>query len=170
MSYYYNNNSFWYPDCASKFGLNTWWVSADKGKYYKAARGDACRLWAGQVSPLWTGNHQPKTGRSAESLLSLPSAVCFFGGGEVPTFLVFSIMFEWIVNTVIRLSISLNVVRESAFKVLFVFNRLIALKALLQSLLQVEDIVKVHEARLTEKETTTLDLRELDNYRSTLKV
>ncbi|XP_053186180.1 desmoplakin-A isoform X2 [Scomber japonicus] len=48
-------------------------------------------------------------------------------------------------------------------------QRLSALKALLQSLLQAEDIVKVHEARLTEKETTSLDLRELDNYRSTLK-
>ncbi|TNN75848.1 Desmoplakin [Liparis tanakae] len=41
--------------------------------------------------------------------------------------------------------------------------------ALLQSLLQAEDIIKVHEARLTEKETTSLDLREVENYRSTLK-
>uniref|UniRef100_A0A8C2WQI9 Desmoplakin n=1 Tax=Cyclopterus lumpus TaxID=8103 RepID=A0A8C2WQI9_CYCLU len=44
-----------------------------------------------------------------------------------------------------------------------------ALQALLQSLLQAEDIIKVHEARLTEKETSSLDLRELENYRSTLK-
>uniref|UniRef100_A0A8C2YXI4 Desmoplakin n=1 Tax=Cyclopterus lumpus TaxID=8103 RepID=A0A8C2YXI4_CYCLU len=36
-------------------------------------------------------------------------------------------------------------------------------------LLQAEDIIKVHEARLTEKETSSLDLRELENYRSTLK-
>lgn len=50
------------------------------------------------------------------------------------------------------------------------FNRLSALKALLQSLLQAEDIIKVNEARLTEKETTSLDLREVENYRSTLKV
>nr|XP_061795113.1 desmoplakin-B-like [Nerophis lumbriciformis] len=48
-------------------------------------------------------------------------------------------------------------------------QRLSALKSLLESLLQVEDIVKVHEARLTEKETTSLDMRELDNYQSTLK-
>ncbi|XP_053738321.1 desmoplakin-A-like isoform X2 [Synchiropus splendidus] len=48
-------------------------------------------------------------------------------------------------------------------------QRLSALQALLQSLLQAEDIIKVHEARLTEKETTSLDPRELDNYRSTLK-
>ncbi|XP_054616833.1 desmoplakin-A-like isoform X2 [Dunckerocampus dactyliophorus] len=48
-------------------------------------------------------------------------------------------------------------------------QRLSALKALLQSLLQAEDIVKVHEARLTEKETTSLDLRELENYQTTLK-
>jgi len=41
---------------------------------------------------------------------------------------------------------------------------------LLQSLLQAEDIIKVHEARLTEKETTSLDLRDVENYRSTLKV
>ncbi|XP_075954410.1 desmoplakin-A-like [Anarhichas minor] len=48
-------------------------------------------------------------------------------------------------------------------------QRLSALQALLQSLLQAEDIIKVHEARLTEKETTSLDLREVENYRSTLK-
>uniref|UniRef100_A0A669DEP3 Desmoplakin a n=1 Tax=Oreochromis niloticus TaxID=8128 RepID=A0A669DEP3_ORENI len=48
-------------------------------------------------------------------------------------------------------------------------QRLSALKALLQSLIQVEDIIKVHEARLTEKETSSLDLRELENQRLTLK-
>ncbi|KAM9719968.1 desmoplakin-A isoform 2-T2 [Menidia menidia] len=48
-------------------------------------------------------------------------------------------------------------------------QRLEALKALLQSLLQAEDIIKVHEARLTEKETSSLDIRELENYRSSLK-
>ncbi|XP_077581337.1 desmoplakin-A isoform X1 [Stigmatopora nigra] len=48
-------------------------------------------------------------------------------------------------------------------------ERLSALKSLLESLLQVEDIVKVNEARLTEKETTSLDMRELGNYQSTLK-
>ncbi|XP_028448347.1 desmoplakin-A isoform X2 [Perca flavescens] len=48
-------------------------------------------------------------------------------------------------------------------------QRLSALKALLQSLLQAEDIIKVNEARLTEKETTSLDLREVEKYRNTLK-
>uniref|UniRef100_A0A3Q3KGH3 Desmoplakin a n=1 Tax=Monopterus albus TaxID=43700 RepID=A0A3Q3KGH3_MONAL len=48
-------------------------------------------------------------------------------------------------------------------------QRLSALKALLQSLLQAEDIIKVYEARLTEKETTSLDLREVENQRSALK-
>ncbi|CAJ1072360.1 LOW QUALITY PROTEIN: desmoplakin-like [Xyrichtys novacula] len=48
-------------------------------------------------------------------------------------------------------------------------QRLSALKGLLESLLQAEDIIKVHEARLTEKETSSLDLREVENYRSTLK-
>ncbi|XP_014188057.1 desmoplakin isoform X2 [Haplochromis burtoni] len=48
-------------------------------------------------------------------------------------------------------------------------QRLSALKALLQSLIQVEDIIKVHEARLTEKETSSLDPRELENQRLTLK-
>ncbi|XP_034744791.1 desmoplakin-like isoform X2 [Etheostoma cragini] len=48
-------------------------------------------------------------------------------------------------------------------------QRLSARKALLQSLLQAEDIIKVNEARLTEKETTSLDLREVEKYRSTLK-
>uniref|UniRef100_A0A673K7I1 Desmoplakin-like n=1 Tax=Sinocyclocheilus rhinocerous TaxID=307959 RepID=A0A673K7I1_9TELE len=41
--------------------------------------------------------------------------------------------------------------------------------ALLQHLLQAEDIVKVHEARLTEKETTSLDLNEVEKYHMTLK-
>ncbi|KAJ0011582.1 hypothetical protein NQD34_012557 [Periophthalmus magnuspinnatus] len=48
-------------------------------------------------------------------------------------------------------------------------QRLTALKGLLQSLLQAEDVIKVHEARLTEKETTSLDPNEIEHYRSTLK-
>uniref|UniRef100_A0AAQ5XTN1 Desmoplakin a n=1 Tax=Amphiprion ocellaris TaxID=80972 RepID=A0AAQ5XTN1_AMPOC len=44
-----------------------------------------------------------------------------------------------------------------------------SIKALLQSLLQAEDLIKAHEARLTEKETSSLDLREIENYRTTLK-
>ncbi|XP_061588347.1 desmoplakin-A-like isoform X2 [Cololabis saira] len=48
-------------------------------------------------------------------------------------------------------------------------QRLSALRALLQNLLQAEDIIKVHEARLTEKETSSLDVRELQNHRSVLK-
>uniref|UniRef100_A0A671LKB7 Desmoplakin-like n=1 Tax=Sinocyclocheilus anshuiensis TaxID=1608454 RepID=A0A671LKB7_9TELE len=48
-------------------------------------------------------------------------------------------------------------------------RRLSALQALLQHLLQAEDIVKVHEARLTEKETTSLDLNEVEKYHMTLK-
>ncbi|XP_033994130.1 desmoplakin-like [Trematomus bernacchii] len=49
------------------------------------------------------------------------------------------------------------------------FERMSAVQAFLQSLLQAEDIIKVHEARLTEKETSSLDLEEVENYRSTLK-
>ncbi|CAL9688640.1 unnamed protein product [Knipowitschia caucasica] len=48
-------------------------------------------------------------------------------------------------------------------------QRLTALKALLQSLLQAEDVIKVHEARLTEKETSSLDANEIEHYRTTLK-
>ncbi|XP_055738458.1 desmoplakin-A-like isoform X1 [Salvelinus fontinalis] len=48
-------------------------------------------------------------------------------------------------------------------------QRLSYLRNLLQSLLQAEDVIKVHEARLTEKETTSLDLNEVEHYRSTLK-
>uniref|UniRef100_A0A8D3BWU6 Desmoplakin a n=1 Tax=Scophthalmus maximus TaxID=52904 RepID=A0A8D3BWU6_SCOMX len=44
-------------------------------------------------------------------------------------------------------------------------ERLSALKSLLQSLVQAEDIIKVMETRLTEKETTSLDLREVEDYR-----
>ncbi len=49
-------------------------------------------------------------------------------------------------------------------------SRLTALKALLQNLLQAEDTIKVHEARLTEKETTSLDPNEVERYLMTLKV
>uniref|UniRef100_A0A8C8K6E1 Desmoplakin a n=1 Tax=Oncorhynchus tshawytscha TaxID=74940 RepID=A0A8C8K6E1_ONCTS len=48
-------------------------------------------------------------------------------------------------------------------------GRLSYLQNLLQSLIQAEDVIKVHEARLTEKETTSLDLNELERYRATLK-
>ncbi|XP_041752215.1 desmoplakin isoform X2 [Coregonus clupeaformis] len=48
-------------------------------------------------------------------------------------------------------------------------QRLSYLRNLLQSLLQAEDVIKVHEARLTEKETTSLDLNEVEHYISTLK-
>uniref|UniRef100_A0A673Y9J8 Desmoplakin n=1 Tax=Salmo trutta TaxID=8032 RepID=A0A673Y9J8_SALTR len=47
--------------------------------------------------------------------------------------------------------------------------RLRALRALLESESRAEDIIKVHEARLTEKETTSLDPAEVEDYRSTLK-
>ncbi|XP_026062800.1 desmoplakin-A isoform X2 [Carassius auratus] len=48
-------------------------------------------------------------------------------------------------------------------------QRLSALQALIQNLLQAEDIIKVHEARLTEKETSSLDLNEVEKYLITLK-
>uniref|UniRef100_A0A4W5QQK1 Desmoplakin n=1 Tax=Hucho hucho TaxID=62062 RepID=A0A4W5QQK1_9TELE len=48
-------------------------------------------------------------------------------------------------------------------------QRLRALKALLESESRAEDIIKVHEARLTEKETTSLNPAEVEDYRSTLK-
>ncbi|XP_010774149.1 desmoplakin-like isoform X2 [Notothenia coriiceps] len=49
------------------------------------------------------------------------------------------------------------------------FERMSAVQAFLRSLLQAEDIIKVYEARLTDKETSSLDLEEVENYRSTLK-
>uniref|UniRef100_A0A3Q2QTD4 Desmoplakin n=1 Tax=Fundulus heteroclitus TaxID=8078 RepID=A0A3Q2QTD4_FUNHE len=48
-------------------------------------------------------------------------------------------------------------------------QRLTSLKALLQSLLQAEDIIKVYEARLTEKETSSTDIQELEIHRSALR-
>uniref|UniRef100_A0A673W058 Desmoplakin n=1 Tax=Salmo trutta TaxID=8032 RepID=A0A673W058_SALTR len=48
-------------------------------------------------------------------------------------------------------------------------DELRALRALLQSVSRAEDIIKVHEARLTEKETTSLNPAEVGDYRSTLK-
>ncbi|KAJ3595119.1 hypothetical protein NHX12_004424 [Muraenolepis orangiensis] len=49
------------------------------------------------------------------------------------------------------------------------FNRLSSLKGMLQNMIQAEDVVKVHEAVLTEKDTTSLDTREVEEYRVTLK-
>ncbi|XP_042272853.1 desmoplakin-like isoform X2 [Thunnus maccoyii] len=48
-------------------------------------------------------------------------------------------------------------------------QRLQALRDLLESVAQAEDIVKVHEARLTEKETTSLSPSEVDDYMLTLQ-
>ncbi|XP_060739446.1 desmoplakin-A-like isoform X2 [Tachysurus vachellii] len=48
--------------------------------------------------------------------------------------------------------------------------RLKALKSLHQTLLQAEDVVKVYEARLTERETTSLDPAEVQEYQSTLRL
>ncbi|XP_077389826.1 desmoplakin-B isoform X2 [Festucalex cinctus] len=47
--------------------------------------------------------------------------------------------------------------------------RLQALRDLLESMARAEDIVKVHEARLTEKETTSLLLGDVNDYLKTLK-
>lgn len=41
---------------------------------------------------------------------------------------------------------------------------------MLESIARAEDIVKVHEARLTEKETTSLSPAEVNEYMATLKV
>lgn len=48
--------------------------------------------------------------------------------------------------------------------------RLRALRDMLESVARAEDIVKVHEARLTEKETTSLSPSEVEEYLLTLKV
>ncbi|XP_068581081.1 desmoplakin-B [Cebidichthys violaceus] len=48
-------------------------------------------------------------------------------------------------------------------------QRLQALRAMLESVARAEDIVKVHEARLTEKETTSLSDSEVEDYMLTLK-
>lgn len=45
-----------------------------------------------------------------------------------------------------------------------------ALRDMLESVARTEDIVKVYEARLTEKETTSLSPAEVDDYILTLKV
>lgn len=48
--------------------------------------------------------------------------------------------------------------------------RLCALRDMLESVARAEDIVKVHEARLAEKETTSLSPSEVEDYILTLKV
>lgn len=49
-------------------------------------------------------------------------------------------------------------------------TRLRALRDMLENISRVEDIVKVYEARLTEKETTSLSPSEVEDYMSALKV
>lgn len=49
-------------------------------------------------------------------------------------------------------------------------NSLCAVRALLQAILQTEDMLKVYEARLTEEETVCLDLDKVEAYRCGLKV
>uniref|UniRef100_A0A3B3S4X3 Desmoplakin n=1 Tax=Paramormyrops kingsleyae TaxID=1676925 RepID=A0A3B3S4X3_9TELE len=54
--------------------------------------------------------------------------------------------------------------------VFFLSNlRLKALRTLLQSMLQAEDIIKVHEARLTEKDTTSQHPKQVEDYLGVLK-
>lgn len=48
-------------------------------------------------------------------------------------------------------------------------TRLRALRDMLESVSRAEDIVKVYEARLTEKETTSLSPSEVEDYMSALK-
>ncbi|XP_072568983.1 desmoplakin-A-like [Paramormyrops kingsleyae] len=48
-------------------------------------------------------------------------------------------------------------------------DRLKALRTLLQSMLQAEDIIKVHEARLTEKDTTSQHPKQVEDYLGVLK-
>nr|XP_023679313.1 desmoplakin-like isoform X1 [Paramormyrops kingsleyae] len=48
-------------------------------------------------------------------------------------------------------------------------DRLKALQTLFQSMLQAEDIIKVHEARLTEKDTTSQDPKQVEDYLGVLK-
>ncbi|XP_065112539.1 desmoplakin-B isoform X2 [Paramisgurnus dabryanus] len=49
-------------------------------------------------------------------------------------------------------------------------QRLNSLRSLLKGLLQVDDIVKVNEARLTEKETASLDPEEIKKYQNELQI
>lgn len=45
-----------------------------------------------------------------------------------------------------------------------------ALRILFQNILEVEDLIKVYEARLTEEETVPMSLEKIESYRHTLKV
>lgn len=49
-------------------------------------------------------------------------------------------------------------------------SSLCSVRALLQAVLQTEDMLKVYEARLTEEETVCLDLDKVEAYRCGLKV
>lgn len=59
---------------------------------------------------------------------------------------------------------------KTTSKNLYFCVRLKAMKSLQQTLLQTEDFVKVYEARLTERETTSLDPAEVQAYQNTLRV
>lgn len=56
------------------------------------------------------------------------------------------------------------------FSAALALSSLCAVRALLQALLQTEDMLKVYEARLTEEETVCLDLDKVEAYRCGLKV
>lgn len=56
------------------------------------------------------------------------------------------------------------------FFAFFAPDSLCAVRALLQAILQTEDMLKVYEARLTEEETVCLDLDKVEAYRCGLKV
>lgn len=49
-------------------------------------------------------------------------------------------------------------------------DSLCVVRALLQAILQTEDMLKVYEAKLTEEETVCLDLDKVEAYRCGLKV
>ncbi|XP_043921348.1 desmoplakin isoform X1 [Protopterus annectens] len=48
-------------------------------------------------------------------------------------------------------------------------ERLKRMRALLQSILEAEDLIKVYEARLTEEETISLDFNQVEDYKNKLK-
>ncbi|KAM4740053.1 desmoplakin-B [Anableps anableps] len=74
---------------------------------------------------------------------------------------------QFLRNEIVVISQRLNNLESSSSAYVL---RLRALRDMLESVARAEDIVKVHEARLTEKETTSLSPAEVSEYMETLKI
>uniref|UniRef100_A0A8C6NPX1 Epiplakin-like n=1 Tax=Nothobranchius furzeri TaxID=105023 RepID=A0A8C6NPX1_NOTFU len=88
---------------------------------------------------------------------------------ELPTYSQYIKAIILILTNTLWLSSACSLFFFVLYRVFHLFIRLRALRDMLENIARAEDIVKVHEARLTEKETTSLSPAEVSEYMATLK-